>query len=59
MIKPSHYTTPRTMSEGIWIYGSDPIERPDYHSNPFSVVLLTYAILIVTCIALGVRYVIA
>lgn len=57
MIKPSHYTTPRTMSEGIWIYGSDPIECPDH--QPFSIGLLMYAILIVTCIALGVRYVIA
>lgn len=57
MIKPSHYTTPRTMSEGIWIYGSDPIERPD--EQPFSLILLIYSLLIVTCIALGVRYVIA
>ena len=59
MIKPSHYVTPRSMSDGVWIHSSDPIERPDNHSNPFSVVLLMYAILIVTCITLGVKYVTA
>jgi hypothetical protein len=27
MIKPSHFETPRSMSEAIWLYNCDPIER--------------------------------
>lgn len=30
MMKPSYFVTPRSMSEGVWIYNSDPIEKPDH-----------------------------
>lgn len=26
-MKPSHLTTPRTMRDGVWISGADPIEK--------------------------------
>ena len=28
MMKPSYFVTPRSMSEGVWIYNADPIDRP-------------------------------
>jgi hypothetical protein len=54
-MKTSHYTTPRSMSEGVWLYDADPIECPDH--QPFSLDLFIYASIIVGLIALGVRYV--
>ena len=30
-MKSSHYVTPRTMSEGVWHFNADPIERPEPH----------------------------
>ena len=30
-MKSSHYVTPRTMSEGVWHFNADPIERPGAH----------------------------
>ena len=30
-MKSSHYVTPRTMSEGVWHFNADPIERPESH----------------------------
>ena len=38
MMKPSYFTTPRTMSEAVFLLNCDPIERPepcaDRHAYP-------------------------
>ena len=54
-MKPSHFTTPRSMSEGIWILNADPIEKPD---SPYTPAYLIYCCIAVICIAIGVCYVI-
>lgn len=54
-MKPSHFTTPRSMSEGIWLFNADPIERME---SPYTSGSLIAAALIVICIAIGVCYVI-
>lgn len=32
-MKPSHYTTPRTLSECVFLYDADPIDAPE--KRPF------------------------
>lgn len=50
MMKPSYFTTPRTMSEAVFLLNCDPIERPepcaDQHAYP-----VVIAILAVLCVA--------
>lgn len=38
-MKPSHFQTPRAMSETIFDYSSDPIEKPIEQLHPADVVL--------------------
>lgn len=48
MIKPSHFETPRSMSEAIWLYNCDPIEK--HIGTPASHVHL--AVVSLVCITL-------
>jgi hypothetical protein len=34
-MKPSHFTTPRTMDDGVWMPGGAPIQRPHHQGLGF------------------------
>lgn len=52
MIKPSHFETPRSMSEAIWLYNCDPIEK--HIGTPASHVHLAVAALVCIAVFSGV-----
>ena len=55
-MKPSHYTTPREMRDGLWATNADPIERPERRAMDWqdAVVITASVITLLLAVALGV-----
>lgn len=54
-MKPSHLTTPRSMSDGCWMFNADPIERPHggARTHPADAVVIVLAVLVFAAILMG------
>lgn len=50
-MKPSHFTTPRTMGDAAFIPSADPIERPTKRSNYDAGFMLWLAVIVIASLA--------
>ena len=53
-MKPSHTTTPRTLSDTVFIINADPIERPETGS-PIVIKLYVWALCIAAVLVAALR----
>ena len=53
-MKPSYFTTPRSMSEAIWRMDCDPIEPPVFAADRHASAFVAFALVMGACAVIAV-----